>query len=333
MKSIMTRRQFCYMAVSGSAMRASAYPQSSAVSDDAHKLPAQDGLLLEQARKMARDEGLAVIEAGATIIDLSGKICGQLSLASGPADAQVSPDGNFAVWCPRPYAQPDPRLQEQVLWSDADNPIGALRVSGVATMAAIASGATKIAAVLATETDFRLVLIDVATGEETNLTPSFPKMELQRVQRMRLSNSADRLLLGWDYEFRVLDLALGKVMLEHKWRYASLSPEGDRIAFIQNEELYVRTLHDGSEKRTETDLHLASCGGWSPNGRFLICDGIRRNALEYRVVIVDDAQGSFAYINGFPEEVSPEKYWIRRAFCRGEASGDDGSQNFLNRRP
>ena len=162
---------------------------------------------------MARDEGLAVIEAGTTIIDLTGRICGQLSLASGPADAQISPDGNFAVWCPRPYAQPDPRLQEQVLWSDADNPIGALRVSGVATTAAIASGATKIAAVLATQTDFRLVLIDVSTGEETDLTASFPKMELQRVQRMRLSNSGDQLLLGWDYEFRVLDLAARKVVL------------------------------------------------------------------------------------------------------------------------
>ncbi len=295
---VMTRRGFIYAAFSG-------FTPGCAQ---------QQPKLLSSVKEMEQRDQLALID-GDAMSTLDRTWSARLKHPDGswypPA---IAPDGRFVAWSPFVVSAPPPRLGQRVLLSDGLGEPRSIQVNGLPGLVAVDSGGSTIATVLNKGANRELAVIDTANGNEEDLSHLVPGLDLRNLRRLRLSGSGDRLLVGDDTSFCLIDMSSGKVLIKKDVRYASISPDGTTIAFAEGHQINLQSLTRDPSARIVIDQPIDFLGGWSPDGRFLLAGASKAGSWSFSLIVVDVKAQTFAEALKQPGEMSSEIYWIHKRF-------------------
>ena len=157
-----------------------------------------------------------------------------------------------------------------------DNPLSAriLKLKGrFAARLAISSKAEHLAVALveAAGPITRLIVLKTQTGEiEYDVTDLITRFSLRDLERLRLSARGDRLVVGSLKWFSLIDLPSRRVLFEGAGRFASISPSGEFLAFVDaRRKLSVVTVAIGETRHLLKSSTTHGVGSWTPDGTFL----------------------------------------------------------------
>jgi hypothetical protein len=123
------------------------------------------------------------------------------------------------------------------------------------------------------------------------------------LEDISLSGSGSLVALGTPERIQVLEIASGKTLFTSSGRFPRLSPDGKRLAFVNEEKLWIHTFADGSTVQLPIK-RIKGIGGWSPDGRFLLAGAWTRPmflAWEKRQIIVDTTTSEYGVIDKLSE--------------------------------
>lgn len=274
----------------------------------------QDSSVAEQVKAMGLKYSLGIIENGTSITTFDGRPPCQLRFPT-QAYVAISPDGNIVVWYPHPETYPPPQ-QARIFWNDDSMQSGGTTIPGYPTLLAASSAPLRIACVLVGRGGFEFLLLDPKTGRQNDRTALTAGVDLAHLQRLCLSSTGGRVLFGSEKEFWVIDLAHNEVLLHANGEAPSLSPDGQRVAFVSAHHLMTQDIAATSAREINTQMRIEFAGGWSPNGQFILAGGRSLVDLSgYRLIVIEEATGRFSDIVKYPDEIWPSQYWIHTRFC------------------
>lgn len=171
-----------------------------------------------------------------------------------------------------------------------------------AAVIGISSGAEVIVAIARPSIQrprWELLAIDRRSGLVVhNLTPFVTQFKLgEKVGDINVSGPGTLLALGQSYpeQIQVLEIASGKSIYAGPGRCPHLSPDGKRLAFVDNDELWIHSFADDSTAQSLKGTRVKGVGGWSPDGRFLLAGAWTTEfAFEKRQIIIDTSTGEYA---------------------------------------
>jgi hypothetical protein len=143
---------------------------------------------------------------------------------------------------------------------------------------------------------------DIVVHDFTSSAAPFEISEISRLETISVAGSGTLAALGSSEHMQVLEIPGGKTVYAGPGRFPKLSPDGTRLAFIDEERLTVRSLVDGSSKVYLPGTRVMGAGGWSPDGRYLAAGAwTTRVALEKRQIVVDMLSGDYAVVGKLGE--------------------------------
>lgn len=232
--------------------------------------------------------------------DVTGKDAGALAKVDCLYDRSVSPDGDWVAWAPL-SSQPHIGHEEPVvLFTNNSVSVHSVRFTGrFGEMAAISSGASHLAviAVVGQALNRHLIVLNPATGKvEYDLTNLVTRFSLKDVFRFQISANGGRLVVGPRESFLVIDVPSRKIVLEGDGQFASLSPQGDALAFLNERgDLVVANLATGANRVIRNPWWVVEgVGGWSPDGKFLLAGARPLLGFFIHLVAIDCATAKFA---------------------------------------
>jgi hypothetical protein len=133
---------------------------------------------------------------------------------------------------------------------------------------------------------------------------------------MQLSSSEIRIALGSEDGFAVLDIPTRKIIAQGKGKYASLSPDGRALVFVDGDNFTLLSLDTGAKRQLLAGYQAREVGQWTPDGRFLLAAVRRMRPLDLeRMIAVDVAGDSYLRVDDLSDEnPGPSMYrWIKRS--------------------
>lgn len=281
---------------------------------------------LSQVKEMAEREVLVIIGWRESRIpnaqkgfDVTGADAGALAMTAWRYSSSVSPDGNWVAWIPLSSDFDVYHDEPIVLFTNDPRAVHSVRFQGRSGLfVAISSNARHLAliAVVGEALDRRLMVLNPATANlECDVTGLVTRFSLNDVYRFQISADGGRLLVGSRELFVVIDVPSRKVMVEGEGQYASLSPRGDALAFLdKREDLVVTTLATGANRVIRNPWWIvAGVGGWSPDSRFLLAGARALLGFFYHLVVIDLATAEFADLWRLGEgDVGETSFFIKR---------------------
>ncbi|SRR6266571_673645 len=117
------------------------------------------------------------------------------------------------------------------------------------------------------------------------------------VEVISVSGPGTLAALGTREQMQVLEIPSGKTVYAGHGRFPRLSPDGKRLAFVDQDKLWLHSFVDGSTLQLLKGKRVKGVGGWSPDGRFLLAGAwTTLLAFEKRQIIVDTTTGEYAVI-------------------------------------
>ena len=93
----------------------------------------------------------------------------------------------------------------------------------------------------------QLLALDLRSGLEVHdLTGAVAQLPFSELEAIHVSGPGTLAAVGSRDQIQVLEIPSGKAVYAGPGRFPSLSPDGKRLAFINRERLYMRSLADGS---------------------------------------------------------------------------------------
>ncbi len=250
-------------------------------------------------------------------ISAAGADVGQLWLGGSPRPPHLfslGPDGAWVAWVPE-NSLPDPYGrggQPVVCFTDSPRSARAIAYRGwFAQHLALSSGAERLAVVTVDRDLTRhLLVLKPATGEtESDLTALITRFDLRNVQRLRLSASGERLVIGSAGSLALLDLAARSVLYEGDGRCACVAPSGEEMAFVDPRgKLTLVTIATGVTKRPLGHGTAYGVGSWTPDGSLLLALVRRPFAFDGNLVAIDCGTGRYA-------DIAPLEEWNLGSNC------------------
>lgn len=160
---------------------------------------------------------------------------------------------------------------------------------------------------------FTLLAFDLRSGPSIqNITSFLAKFPITALETARISGPGTLVALGSREDIQVIEIPSGKTVYTGPGRFPRLSPDGQRLAFIDREHLHVRSLTDGSTTTLLPGIRVMGAGGFSPDGRYLLAGAwTRLIAMEKRQVVVDTTTGRYGVLDTLPEGDYGDQYaWI-----------------------
>lgn len=276
---------------------------------------ASNKTIIEAVKAMERELGLTTISAPILAIQIAkGRQDPDHYVRSAPT---ISPDGTAIAWWayPIPYGgEKVPFLKVQSLkegiepvWLEGRIPAGNLGIS---------SGAEVIVAPALKGNHRELLAIDRRSGVVVHdLTRFVTQFELgSGLEVISVSGPGTLTALGSrvSEQMQVLEIPSGKSVYTGPGRFPRLSPDGKRIAFVDNDKLMIHTFADGSTIQLLKGKRVKGVGGWSPDGRFLLAGAwTTALAFEKRKIIVDTTTGDYAVIGKLGEGDGGNRFaWV-----------------------
>ena len=196
---------------------------------------------------VAVDYGIRTDLSGRTV---AGAGAGRIVLRDRPYSIAVSAEGEWIAW-DNWSARPEPEgigAKLLVILATTSPPTrsltfdswfgGPLAISSKAEHLALIKGVT------GQKQPYSLVVADTAAARvEHDVTDLVTRFPLARAVRLGLSGSGNRLVVGSAEWFTVIDLPSRKSVYEARGRYPSLSPDGEFLAFVdQDRRVFLRAL-------------------------------------------------------------------------------------------
>lgn len=276
-----------------------------------------DKTIIEAVRKMERARGLKITRKSdvADSIRRTQQGAGNYTLF-GPA---ISPDGNTIAWsdttalnqllklspdtgekCPFLTVQ---SLKEgkQPVWVEGRFPTKGLGISADGKVTVVVAFPNNPNA----SSRLELLAIDRRSGVVVHdLTPFITQFVLGSNERLgndleeiSVSGPGTLVALGTPQKMQVLEIPSGRTVYVGQGRFPRLSPDGKRLAFVNDDKLWIHSFADGSTSHLDKIKGIKGIGGWSPDGRFLLAGAWTKwPAFEKRQIIVDTSTGNYAVI-------------------------------------
>jgi hypothetical protein len=166
--------------------------------------------------------------------------------------------------------------------------------------------------------------------EPVDLTDLASVIPLPTLEKITISGSGYLAAISTDTEIVVLQLAQRSVVARWKGRQASISPDGSRVAFLdENSRLAIRDVATTRSTRLLQHLGVSGVSAWSPDGRLLLT-GMKTLLLSRRLAAVNVFHGTLCELAALRDGDIGEHYaWISRRLAGvfGSATGT------MNERP
>jgi hypothetical protein len=162
-----------------------------------------------------------------------------------------------------------------------------------------------------------LVVLGTSTAQdESDVTALVTGFPLSQVIRLGLSDSGSRLVAGSAQQFIVIDRPSNKPQLEGRGRYPSLSPNGQSLAFVdEQKQLVVASLATG---RSQTLLgrwcRTFGVGAWSPDGKYILAGVAGPLSLSKKLVAVEVETNVVVDIMPIGDLAGDRYVWIKNSF-------------------
>jgi hypothetical protein len=232
-------------------------------------------------------------------------------LASGETgQTSVSPDGRSVAWIPEAHGL-ESRGRNSIFVAALNRPVRSLEVSRDNI---IDFAAADYCQVIVAVTDRRLLLFDASGGPEADLTSNIEDLSMRDVRKVSVSGAGDYVAISTQRQFLVLGLPDGKRIFAGPGSYASVSPAGDQLAFV-DQSFGIRLIRPGRIGTTRS-LHFEHPLGlavWSPRGDYLLASAFVGVPARKQLIIVANSTLTFCALARLRE-------------------GDDGSRLALIRR-
>lgn len=221
----------------------------------------------------------------------------------------VSPDGKALCW-----GKEDPRETSPFLTvSSIRSGVKPIRLEGWWVGGyVISSGPDVIVAVAHLGADrgrtAKLLAFDLRSGLAVqDLTSMMPLGGPSSI-----SGSGALVGFGTEDQFEVREIPSGDTVFKGRGSYPRLSPDGDRLAFIRDDRLFIRSLDDGSTKEFLAGTTVKGAAGWSPDGRYLLAGAWTRSLSSRKwLVALDTTSGRYAEMSALGEgDFGTHLQWI-----------------------
>jgi len=286
-----------------------------------HDLEAKEGLALMES------DSAGVLGVPVVAYSSSGEVAGQFARTDLTPTLSVSSDSSWIAWVPNssrgyPFdenSQPGRMPSPVVL---VTNGVGLPRTiqfrGSFATDLSLSSSGKQLVLIVAEDRgrSRRLVIIDLTrTNTEGDLTGLVTFSELANVERLRISGSGRRIAAGSRDVFVVIDVPTHKIVLKATGRFPSLSPDGERIAFVDDAgNLLVRNIGDSQNRTLLTGTTTDGVGAWSPDGKFVLV-GVRRvSFIDRKLAVVEISSGEFVEVMKLGGWFGDRFVWINKRF-------------------
>jgi len=259
----MTRRHLVELLLTGAADMYSCAPSNARVLSRLNQTLVADDLAMID---------ILVPEA----INVIGPNAGRLVLPEPPDRIALAPDGAWIAWFPYPNSVIAERPGGPPVYftDDARSARELTLRARFARELAISSEARHLAVAMIAGTELitRLVVLKPDTGEiEHDVTDLITRFNVKDLERLRLSAKGDRIAAGSRDRFSVINLPSHKVVFEAQGRFPTLSPSGDRVAFIDSHrKLNLTTIATGATRRLLEHSITHGVGSWTPDGTLLL---------------------------------------------------------------
>jgi hypothetical protein len=223
----------------------------------------------------------------------------------------ISPDGTAIAWSSYPNSGPREKFPFLTVKSlkEGTQPVWvAGRVA--AGSPALSSGAEVIVAIalpldplqrrrrdlLAIDRRSGVVVHDL-TRFVTQFEVTTDVMSGNHIENICVSGPGTLVALGTREQMQVLEIPSGKTVYAGPGSCPRLSPDGNRLAFVDKDSLFIHSFADGATVQLRKVKRVKGVGGWSPDGRFLLVGAwTTLLAFEKRQIIVDTTTGEYAVI-------------------------------------
>jgi len=231
--------------------------------------------ILSRFQRLIRANDLIMLDALVPeAITVIGAGDWRLVLPEPPGRLSFSPDGAWIAWFPYSNVYERASGGLSVCFTNSAQSARRIKLEGRHGAAlAVSSGAERLAVCMAVAAGpvSRLVVIKVATGEiQDDVSDLISRFDLRTTERMRLSASGDRLVVGSPSHFSLIDLPSRKLVLEGEGRFPCISPSGEALAYVDGRrELSLTTVATGTTKRLLEHSITHGVGSWTPDGELL----------------------------------------------------------------
>ncbi len=236
----------------------------------------------------------------------------------------VAPEGLAICWQDTPRHPEDPSL----IVNSVSDGIRRLRLEGrIPNILGISSGPGIIVAA-----DGRgrsrgpsvLIALDPRSGAVQDLAQLATHVSPADIYDLSVSGPGTLVAIGSLKQIQVLDLSGGSTVYSGPGWMPRLSPDGKKLAFVNEDRLYIRSLVEGTTAELLSGTRVKGVGGWSPDGRFLLAGAwTKRVALEKRQIVLDASTGHYAAIGTLGEgDYGAYPRWIsQKLMTRWELRG------------
>jgi len=269
---------------------------------------------------VAVDYGDRTDLAGRTV---TGTPAGSVVLRDRPYSIAVSPGGDWIAWdywSARPYPE-GAGAKFRIVLATTSEPIrsftfgswfgGILAISSKAQYVALINGGAD------GSRPYGLVVADTAADRiDYDLTDLVTRFPLPQVVRLSLSGSGGRLVAGSADWFTVIDVPSRRSVYEARGRYPSLSPDGEVLAFLDQDQHVVLMALSTGAGRTLVDWpeRVSGIGAWSPDGRYLLAGVSDPISLSNRLIAIEAATGNAVDMMPIGDLAGDRCVWIKRGF-------------------
>ncbi len=177
---------------------------------------------------------------------------------------------------------------------------------------ALASGMTRMAALLRKRNLRQLIIVNPESGEQQiDLTESFSQ-ELQESD-VQMCGAGDHLVVLNRQFFTILNLSSPTELHRVDGEQASISPDGRTVAYVNSRhQLMLYSMATKNSKPFLSGKKVDGLGAWSPDGRLLLAG--TTGLLDRSLVIIDMESGSIQKIRDLDEETGYTFSWINKRF-------------------
>lgn len=272
-----------------------------------------------QIRALENAEGLSILGMDLTGYTLTEGKPHELLLPEGTPERAVSPDANWVAWVPRSARATSPTGGEPVISisNGMQQPVQSIRYEGRFCEGLAISAAPLTLSLLYVDhrARHRIAVVDIESDGPLDLGEAIAPFDIATIERLNLSAKGHRIAIGSRTMFMVLEIPSRDTLFEARGRFPALSPDGERLAFIDGQKLITRQLGTGVTRQLLEGLLVDGIGAWSPDGTLLLVGASIGSSLRRKLLAVDIRNNSFAELLGLGEGDFGRQYaWIKRRF-------------------
>ncbi len=273
--------------------------------------------VLSMVMDREKSDDLAILTYGLEAFTSSQNYLGRLVLEEFVGILTTSPDARNIAWTPRSAVVPSQGriLSGIILKSPIERIVLNQYIGTPGCALAVSSDLRRIVfPVVNPRGAWRLLMLDPKGSEvQQDLTKLTGSVQLAEVERVGISSNGARLALGTRTRVFVSDVSTSQRVFEASGRFPALSPDGRRLAFVdQAHNLRVRELDAGTEI-TIPAMSAYGVGTWSPDGALLLVGAWVSFSWKKRLCVVDTAGMESAPLMSLAEgDFGDRCFWINR---------------------